>query len=1026
MPTISQLPAATAVNATDEVPISQNGTVVSATVRQLLASTQPAITLPDVGLLGQPNPGPGAPVPVGVGQGVTIANGSLSANGLDHLGFAVQPALSLDDEVIVNASGTPSRLPITQLFSLYSAGENTTIDPNGTISAQGGPAGPAGPVGASLQVGDGAPARTLGAAGDSYIDAAAGELYLNAAGTWTAVGSLVGPVGAMGPAGPAGPVGAIGPTGPAGPTGPMGPVGAAGPAGPAGEAGTAFLAGSGTPAASLGSDGDTYLDTQAGNLYVRNQGGWTESGNIVGPAGPAGAAGSDVTIGNLQVVGSIAPGDLVGISLSGTDHAITYANFLDGQTIDELTAAAAVADTDSLTVGQGGSTLLRQTFAAVWTWLSAKLPTYTLPVIELTADTTLNGLQHNGRILVCSLPLTVTANAPGMGSGFVCDLVNVAGGPIALSGIATSSGTPSIAAGQSARIYVATYSGGTLVYAAVFAASGPSGVPGQVAGLSVTAATSNSVTLSWGVPAGPLPTSYVVQYRVSGTTAWSTQAASNTVCIIANLLASTAYDVTVTAANAAGQGAVSALLRATTEATPIPVPGAVTGLTIGTPSATSVPLTWTAPPGAAAQTVQYRVTGTSVWSTASSTLSAGATTFAITGLTASTDYDVQVFGTNASGAGPAELASGIATSASSSGSGSGSGSSGTNGGSGSGGSSGSGSANYQIASGYLPASQGTTYAAGSTIASANVIDGTASADGSHTAPAAIYCGWTQSATQGPTSTTGLTLMNGGPFANGGHNYQTVFSVPAPSSAGTYYFWCMATNAAGAIVSSCVQATAVGGSTPQPFTITAAGSSGSGSSGSGSSGSGSSGSGSSGSGSSGSGSSGSGSSGSGSSGSGSSGSASSGSGSSGSSGNGSSGSGSGSAGSPPGPLAFTYIAGSGTGVVASQIIGLFGGAANMQTPLAHGSSVTPSITWQQVGSAASVVWWFDTDPNNTSKTASTVASGTINTDAGANSGAVFFYGGNAPATAGTYYGKMAFYDSSSNLLGVFVTQSITVT
>src|SRR5208337_4151874 len=626
---------------------------------------------------------------------------------------------------------------------------------------------------------------------------------------------------------------------------------------------------------------------------------------------------------------------------------------------------------------------------------------YTLPVIELTADTTLNGLQHNGRILVCSLPLTVTANAPGMGSGFVCDLVNVAGGPIALSGIATSSGTPSIAAGQSARIYVATYSGGTLVYAAVFAASGPSGVPGQVAGLSVTAATSNSVTLSWGVPAGPLPTSYVVQYRVSGTTAWSTQAASNTVCIIANLLASTAYDVTVTAANAAGQGAVSALLRATTEATPIPVPGAVTGLTIGTPSATSVPLTWTAPPGAAAQTVQYRVTGTSVWSTASSTLSAGATTFAITGLTASTDYDVQVFGTNASGAGPAELASGIATSASSSGSGSGSGSSGTNGGSGSGGSSGSGSANYQIASGYLPASQGTTYAAGSTIASANVIDGTASADGSHTAPAAIYCGWTQSATQGPTSTTGLTLMNGGPFANGGHNYQTVFSVPAPSSAGTYYFWCMATNAAGAIVSSCVQATAVGGSTPQPFTITAAGSSGSGSSGSGSSGSGSSGSGSSGSGSSGS--------------------ASSGSGSSGSSGNGSSGSGSGSAGSPPGPLAFTYIAGSGTGVVASQIIGLFGGAANMQTPLAHGSSVTPSITWQQVGSAASVVWWFDTDPNNTSKTASTVASGTINTDAGANSGAVFFYGGNAPATAGTYYGKMAFYDSSSNLLGVFVTQ-----
>jgi hypothetical protein len=46
MPTISQLPAATAVNATDEVPISQSGSVVAATIAQILASTQPAITLP--------------------------------------------------------------------------------------------------------------------------------------------------------------------------------------------------------------------------------------------------------------------------------------------------------------------------------------------------------------------------------------------------------------------------------------------------------------------------------------------------------------------------------------------------------------------------------------------------------------------------------------------------------------------------------------------------------------------------------------------------------------------------------------------------------------------------------------------------------------------------------------------------------------------------------------------------------------------------------------------------------------------
>lgn len=45
MPTISQLPPANAVSATDEVPISQAGTTRSASVGELLASVQPVITV---------------------------------------------------------------------------------------------------------------------------------------------------------------------------------------------------------------------------------------------------------------------------------------------------------------------------------------------------------------------------------------------------------------------------------------------------------------------------------------------------------------------------------------------------------------------------------------------------------------------------------------------------------------------------------------------------------------------------------------------------------------------------------------------------------------------------------------------------------------------------------------------------------------------------------------------------------------------------------------------------------------------
>jgi hypothetical protein len=133
--------------------------------------------------------------------------------------------------------------------------------------------------------------------------------------------------------------------------------------------------------------------------------------------GLCGSAGN-YSITQLTPVGTIASTDLVAISQNGTDHTISYANLLDGLTIDNAQPAAPATDTDTLWVAQTSSTMLRQTFAAIWAWLVNKLPSYKRPVIEISSDTTLDGTIHNGRLLICSQPITLTPIALNMGNGF--------------------------------------------------------------------------------------------------------------------------------------------------------------------------------------------------------------------------------------------------------------------------------------------------------------------------------------------------------------------------------------------------------------------------------------------------------------------------------------------------------------------------------------------------------------------------------------------------------------------------------
>jgi hypothetical protein len=61
--------------------------------------------------------------------------------------------------------------------------------------------GAAGANGATWRNGSGAPANSLGANGDYYLDTATGDVYKKAAGTYSVVGNIKGPTGATGPAG---------------------------------------------------------------------------------------------------------------------------------------------------------------------------------------------------------------------------------------------------------------------------------------------------------------------------------------------------------------------------------------------------------------------------------------------------------------------------------------------------------------------------------------------------------------------------------------------------------------------------------------------------------------------------------------------------------------------------------------------------------------------------------------------------------------------------------------------------------
>ena len=146
----------------------------------------------------------------------------------------------------------------------------------------------------------------------------------------------------------------------------------------------------------------------------------------------------------------------------------------------------------------------------------------------------------------------------------------------------------------------------------------------------------------------------ITSYTVTSSPGGFTGTGSASPITVSGLTNGTPYTFTATATNSEGTGAASAASNSATTSAGATAPAQVTGLTLGTATSTTQPLTWTAPSnGGSAITdyvVQWSPAGANTWTTFADGTSATAST-TVTGLTASTSYDYRVAAVNAIGQG---------------------------------------------------------------------------------------------------------------------------------------------------------------------------------------------------------------------------------------------------------------------------------------------------------------------------------------------------------------------------------------
>ena len=164
--------------------------------------------------------------------------------------------------------GIPGQDGHTPVITISSDGY-WVIDGFKTNTKAQGEQGEPGKDGTSLLTGNGEPAANLGKNGDSYINLDTWEFYVKTNGTWIHVGNIKGEQGNQGN------------------------DGLDGTDGINGVDGTAVLTGKGEPSDSNGKNGDSYIDLDTWNYYVKENDEWMLKGNIKGSDGADGEDGQD-------------------------------------------------------------------------------------------------------------------------------------------------------------------------------------------------------------------------------------------------------------------------------------------------------------------------------------------------------------------------------------------------------------------------------------------------------------------------------------------------------------------------------------------------------------------------------------------------------------------------------------------------------------------------------------------------------------------------------------------------------------
>ena len=123
------------------------------------------------------------------------------------------------------------------------------------------------------------PTSDTGKEGDKYVNTTTGDIFVKKNGQWEREGNLKGPKGDNGKDGAAGETGAAGQNGRDGQNGQNG------------RDGKDILSGTTDPATDTGKEGDKYVNTTTGDIFVKKNGQWEREGNIKGPKGDKGEDG---------------------------------------------------------------------------------------------------------------------------------------------------------------------------------------------------------------------------------------------------------------------------------------------------------------------------------------------------------------------------------------------------------------------------------------------------------------------------------------------------------------------------------------------------------------------------------------------------------------------------------------------------------------------------------------------------------------------------------------------------------------